>query len=317
MNDWERAICSRVKTVRESVEWSQATFARQLGISRNQLASIECGRTPVRYEIAWKLRRSFEISLRWLEEGFGFADKPENDNLPVPHATGLPKRALLSTVAQKFYGDENLVSIGPNKDSEKGKIEYDPNSTEDLFRAVTECLEGREAATGIEDIGNRALLESQIKIMLESWMARVPVGHAYEFTEKLTQFAEQFIHSFPAEALKIIDQRSEKIMWERIKNANAKRVLVAADLGKTLTESKKDLTNVVLSVNIQGVKEQLPALRKRLNEATRERGTKTTLAKFMGVKLPTISRWLSGEKEPGGETTLQLLKWVEQQERQK
>jgi transcriptional regulator with XRE-family HTH domain len=77
----------------------------------------------------------------------------------------------------------------------------------------------------------------------------------------------------------------------------------------------KDLTKVVLSDNVKNVKEQLPALLKRLNEATRERGTKTALAKFMGVKLPTISRWLSGEKEPGGETTLRLLHWVEQQER--
>ena len=90
-----------------------------------------------------------------------------------------------------------------------------------------------------------------------------------------------------------------------------------AQMDAAIAHLNKGLTNVALSDNISGVKDQLPTLLKRLNDATRERGTKTALAKFMGVKLPTISRWLSGEKEPGGETTLRLLHWVEQQERQK
>ena len=63
MSDWERAICARVKTARESINWSQASFAEQLGITRDQLASIEYGRTPLRYNIAWRLRLAFGISL--------------------------------------------------------------------------------------------------------------------------------------------------------------------------------------------------------------------------------------------------------------
>ncbi len=82
-------------------------------------------------------------------------------------------------------------------------------------------------------------------------------------------------------------------------------------------EKKSLLTDVSVSGNNVGVKAKLPALIKRLDEATKERGMKTALAKFMGVKLPKVSQWLSGEHEPGGETTLQLLNWVEQQERSK
>ena len=77
------------------------------------------------------------------------------------------------------------------------------------------------------------------------------------------------------------------------------------------------LTDVPSIGNVEGVKAKLPTLLKRLNEATRERGTKTELAKFMGVPLSKVSQWLSGKYEPSGETTLQLLHWVEQQERQK
>jgi DNA-binding transcriptional regulator YiaG len=54
-----------------------------------------------------------------------------------------------------------------------------------------------------------------------------------------------------------------------------------------------------------------------LNKATSGRGAKSALAKYMGVPLPNVSQWLSGDREPSGETTLQLLNWVEHQERKK
>ncbi len=78
---------------------------------------------------------------------------------------------------------------------------------------------------------------------------------------------------------------------------------------------KNPLTHVSESANQDSVKLQMANLLARLNKATTRRGMKSELAKFIGVPLSNISQWLSGEREPGGETTLQLLKWVEQQER--
>ena len=90
-----------------------------------------------------------------------------------------------------------------------------------------------------------------------------------------------------------------------------------ADKNNPLNSKNRPLTNVSVFGNNEGVRAILPALIKRLQEATKERGSKTALAKFMGLPLPKISQWLSGEHEPGGENTLKLLHWVEQQERQK
>ena len=59
----------------------------------------------------------------------------------------------------------------------------------------------------------------------------------------------------------------------------------------------------------------MPGFRERLKKALAERGRKTALAKLLGVPLASVSQWLSGEREPGGEYTLKLLRWVEQQER--
>jgi transcriptional regulator with XRE-family HTH domain len=75
------------------------------------------------------------------------------------------------------------------------------------------------------------------------------------------------------------------------------------------------LTDVSESVNIESVKAQLPSLLQRIKVATKERGQKSALADFLGVPLARVSQWLSGDREPGGETTLRMLNWVEHQER--
>jgi transcriptional regulator with XRE-family HTH domain len=80
---------------------------------------------------------------------------------------------------------------------------------------------------------------------------------------------------------------------------------------------KLDLTEVNGSVNNTDVTPKLPSLLKRLKAATSQRGKKSALAEFLGVSLVQVSQWLAGDREPGGETTLRLLHWVEQQERQK
>ena len=70
------------------------------------------------------------------------------------------------------------------------------------------------------------------------------------------------------------------------------------------------------------VKLQLPPLLDRLKKATARSGKKSELAEFLAkatkskVPLASVSRWLSGEREPGGEVALQLRQWVEQQEGQ-
>ena len=77
------------------------------------------------------------------------------------------------------------------------------------------------------------------------------------------------------------------------------------------------LTDSATSEKLSEVKAQIPSLLERLNRATKESGKMSALAEFLGVPLASVSRWLSGKREPGGEITLRLLRWVEQQERQK
>lgn len=79
---------------------------------------------------------------------------------------------------------------------------------------------------------------------------------------------------------------------------------------------KRELTDTETPSKVLPVKAQLPGLLERLKEATAGPGKKTELAEFLSkqmaakVPLASVSRWLSGEREPGGEVALQLDAWV-------
>lgn len=84
-------------------------------------------------------------------------------------------------------------------------------------------------------------------------------------------------------------------------------------------DQKTGVDIVHASVNSDDVKAQWPLLKKRLQKAAKPPGLKSKLAEFLGVKLASVSQWLSdseSQREPGAETTLLMLKWVELQERQ-
>lgn len=302
INNWERDICSRLKAVREELRWSQKEFSESLGITRNQLASIECGRTPLRYEVAWAVWQRFNISLKWLESGEGFADDFLNDNLPLPNATGLTKRALLSKVIEKISKNKGENGAGSqSKDMARGGDW--PETQAQLFNLVMSTLEGQEKFTGKEDIANRLFLESQLKKLIENWIARVPIGHAYDFTNELVAFAEKFIRGLRPDAHGDADSRGERIMWERIRAATEKRNFAEKALTETSLKSKSD-----------GVmKSEIQRLIDRVKHKASKPGAKAALAKELGVDPARISEWLSGYKEPGGDYTLKLLRWVEQQ----
>jgi hypothetical protein len=87
---------------------------------------------------------------------------------------------------------------------------------------------------------------------------------------------------------------------------------------KKLLARKEELTTRDESVTLNLVKTipTMNALREALRKLLKQPGNRADLMKHLpGVPRESISRWLSGEREPGGDTTLQLLKWVELQER--
>ena len=67
----EHEIATRLKGARIDLGQTQQSFAQQVGITRQALASYEEARAPLRYELALKICRQFIISEKWLATGKG------------------------------------------------------------------------------------------------------------------------------------------------------------------------------------------------------------------------------------------------------
>jgi predicted transcriptional regulator len=86
-------------------------------------------------------------------------------------------------------------------------------------------------------------------------------------------------------------------------------------LGQQLPQ-KQLLTGVDDYVKLPPVKSHLDHLLAEFDRLIKEPRKKTELADFLGAPMASVSRWLSGKREPGRNTTLKMLRWVERQERQ-
>jgi hypothetical protein len=61
------------------------------------------------------------------------------------------------------------------------------------------------------------------------------------------------------------------------------------------------------------VSSKFQALLAEVRALASERGTKQTLAKRLRVPQSRLSEWLKRKHEPGAETTLEMLAWVDEQ----
>lgn len=132
-----------------------------------------------------------------------------------------------------------------------------------------------------------------------SWPVGYPGAKLSElYHQRLSQFR---LHKQP--------EGVQKKIYQQL-NAVLDQLLPGGGINTRLTIKADSLTNT----SVQPI---LPKLIQRLKRATEARGSKSELAKWLGVHRQSVTDWLSGKQKPGGEITLKLLQWVEQKERQK
>ena len=137
----------------------------------------------------------------------------------------------------------------------------------------------------------KATVQACAAKIFEAYINQLPPHLYWDFYKRLAATSDDFVKAHAAESSKVSELEA--------------------------IQEKSGIDTVSINEHNEAVKAQLPTLLKRLKEATRERGKKSELAALLGVSKTRVWQWLSGTNEPGGETTLQLLRWVEQQERQK
>ncbi|MEI9863029.1 MAG: hypothetical protein WDN00_00415 [Limisphaerales bacterium] len=147
------------------------------------------------------------------------------------------------------------------------------------------------------DLQNKKHGIGRALVLCEEWLS-----------ERLAILGDESIHASVKES---VVKQLEPFIYKA--NAKLPRGLPIA-IG---TDREINLTKEVTSLTSNSVTPVLPKLIKRLNDATKNRGSKSALAEWLGVHRQSVTDWLSGKQEPGGEITLRLLQWVEQQERKK
>jgi DNA-binding XRE family transcriptional regulator len=329
-------IAQRLREARNHLNLSQGDVARQLGISRERLASYEDARTPIRFELALRFCWQFVFSENWLALGekeiVARMDKkaPDSRHVWIPHLKRMCMSLLFDPIFHKMkpgvlfaeaYEKDldsvyNALFLGSIR---SGRIaphilvsgEANEDQLKHYFHALMEIrmgdlktpFEKYRFLTSIDldaheiqlDINGGYLTKPEKKmIMLDAWHYDKLPASVEEGTKEMEAFIENEKEHF----------------LERLSSGS----------GLPKFENKKaptPLDNVSVFRNLEAVKAKYSELLERLKSATSPRGKKTELANFLGVKLPRISQWLAREYEPGAETTLRMLQWVEHQERQK
>jgi transcriptional regulator with XRE-family HTH domain len=148
---------------------------------------------------------------------------------------------------------------------------------------------------------------------VEAMFRDIPDGYVAELQKHLEKSATDYFSKCPKEDPARIFQRR---LWYK---------QFSKDYEQRVAREKKShgndyLTETATTSSISGVKDQWPALKRKLQEATAEPGLKSKLAEFLKVDLTRVSQWLTDAKsarEPGAEYALRMLYWVEHPELQK
>ncbi len=69
LDRYDGAVCERFKLAREEAGVTQEKIGLHIGLSRDQVASVEAARVPLRFWAGWKFCTELDINAEWLARG--------------------------------------------------------------------------------------------------------------------------------------------------------------------------------------------------------------------------------------------------------
>ena len=256
-------------------------------MSRNEIASIEVCRVPLKWRNFRKVYDVYPINPRWLATGVG----ARRLSLAIPEA--FDKKLKRSELFSRVYR-RDLSPVMDNQLAERMEQE--------IRSALASADRDLQQHPPLVEFRARQLVRLTRLLPLAMSMLKHPdfVNASIELVQLLVGMAQdQGRHATKEE----VGCTYEAFL------AIAERLPlgVTAEADRTRIWLTDTETSDLLAGN---VKAQLPSLLEQLRKATAEPGKKTALAKFLRAPLASVSRWLSEKREPGGETVLQMQAWL-------
>lgn len=286
----DQQIGKRLRKFRIEIQGLSAVeFARRIDIDSNRLATYEHGRAPIRYDIADHAANVFNISQRWLVEGL----EPVNYYVAIDRELRekIPERAIFSSVYNDF--------LKPH--------------IEEHFASLVHLWDGKFDQEGLDvmqEMGQNHVGGVSALFAL-NFLYRNLVHVVRDIPPDLFQ---QFYNDISRAGKEFRQQNSKRIEeWQKTPKVDS----APAWTLKNSTDGEKDLTDTSEVRKVSDVKSEIQQLLERVRALVSAKGMKAKLATSLNVPQSRLSEWLGGKCNPSGETTLRLLHWVEQQERQK
>jgi transcriptional regulator with XRE-family HTH domain len=235
----EIAVGKRVQQVRQLERLSQKAFANVLGLSRDQLASIETGRVALPFEVGLRICLACDVNPLWLAVR---RPAPIRGCVPYAFSRGEQRGSFRDVITANEHG-------------------YDAEWVKRVWGSIEDYPPS----------------EHQFVQLLRSWNISVPKADV----PRLRRYVMTVASIFP-------------------------------DVKDYLTiPSPVEIVSDTKSPGFQNWKQ----LQARLLAATRPRGAKASLSRYLGVDRQLVTEWLKHSvRGPSAETTLRLLDWVTAEE---
>ncbi|MEO5804108.1 MAG: helix-turn-helix transcriptional regulator [Verrucomicrobiota bacterium] len=101
LSRWEIELGERIAAQRRYAGSSQSELAKKLGLTRDQLSSIEIGRVPLRFWTGWKLCHVLNLNPLWLLLGGDLPEQPFTDINLTPHLPQIGESDSFSEVCKR------------------------------------------------------------------------------------------------------------------------------------------------------------------------------------------------------------------------
>ena len=331
----ELEICERLRRAREVVvEITQLGCARQIGLERSTLANYETGRTPLRWDVALRFCRQFIICEEWLATGRFDAChiSAEAHGISGKNGWEILDQEILIRQCVDLLSDSATIHLRPGMlFSEAYSAVLAPRFSKlvnQFFSAPTLVLSDNDDPK-----------------LAENWLATIHARHILLLgieAARLKLLPSDYWRLYTRYLFECSTLIYRKLIGRRLDNASLagfdwlRAVLSDPDaaIGPPLVQvfesrdglevfQKKELTETASHAKLSEVKPPFSKLLEDIRKATSAPGQMSVLADYLGKKtgknvpLASVSRWLSGKREPGGEVTLWMQKWASDPQRQK
>ena len=275
----EKQIGKRFRGAREEANLSQAALGHGIGLTRDQVASIELGRVALRCDVADRYCKLLGRSQRWLATGLD----PEGPEIDLPEEIPSP----LGFAPDWSFSQRYDALLAPYCDAFH---ELGLGGVCNQIRAVSFSRPVGQSGAG-SPMDEAAIFWKVIRETFSITLREIPPARYIWLIDRIKSACVKFVQECGPE----IAQRAKQGVKREAESLEADQdfPLYASQCKNSLPSySEYETLPSAMAKQI----ESWPELRERLIKLTSERGAKAALAREFKVTPQAVGEWVQGKR---------------------